>query len=74
MDIRKARLLRNGLILGGIGLMLGTYLWEPLLYVGWVVAFSGLIPHFLYNRCPHCGKQLGSNERDYCQHCGKRIS
>ncbi len=34
---------------------------------------SCLVPHFLYNKCPHCGKQLGRNEADYCQFCGEKL-
>ncbi len=39
--------------------MLLAYVYEPLIIVGALVTFSCLIPHFLYNKCPHCGKQLG---------------
>lgn len=53
--------------------MLLAYVYQPFFYLGGVIACSCLIPHFLYNKCPHCGKQLGRNEGDFCQHCGKRI-
>lgn len=73
MNVRKAQKLRNGLLLIGAVIMLGGYICEPLLMVGAAVACSCLIPHFLFNKCPHCGKQLGNQETPYCQHCGKKI-
>ena len=73
MPVKKARALRDRLLLAGFVVMLLAYVYRPLFYVGGAIAFSCLIPHFLYNKCPHCGKQLGRNEGDFCQHCGKRI-
>ena len=73
MNVRKAQKLRNMLLLIGGAMMLGSYIYEPLLISGGVVAFSCLIPHFLFNKCPHCGKQLGNNEAGHCQHCGEPI-
>ena len=73
MKVRNARKLRDVLMFIGVSIMLLSYLYEPLFLVGAIIEFSCLIPHFLYNKCPHCGKQLGRNEGNYCQHCGKRI-
>lgn len=73
MTVKKARKLRDRLLLGGFVLMLLAYLYEPVFIVGVIVTFSCLIPHFLFNKCPHCGKQLGRNEGEFCQFCGKRI-
>ena len=73
MNARKAQKLRNMLLLIGIFMMLGSYFYEPMLVSGVIVACSCLIPHFLYNKCPHCGKQLGNNESKCCQHCGGHI-
>ena len=73
MNVRDAQNLRNKLfIIGGLIMLLG-YLSFPIMIIGIIVMFSGLIPHFLYNKCPHCGKQLGRNEADYCQFCGGKI-
>ena len=46
-----------------------------LLWVGMVIAFSSLIPHFLFNKCPHCGHQLRpwTQRNPYCPFCGKRV-
>ena len=73
MKIRKAQKLRNTLLIVGTIIMLCAYIYEPLLVIGGIIACSCLIPHFLYNKCPHCGKQLGNNESKYCQHCGKAL-
>lgn len=74
MTVKKAQKLRDTLLIAGAALMtIGGCLYQPLLIVGVVVAFSCLIPHFLFNKCPHCGKQLGRNEGDFCQFCGKRL-
>ena len=73
MPVRKAQKLRDALLIVGFITMLSAYIYEPLAVVGAVVAFSCLIPHFLFNKCPHCGKQLGRNESKFCQFCGKPI-
>ena len=73
MSVHNARKLRDGLFLGGGALMLLAYIWEPMIILGAVVACSCLIPHFLWNRCPHCEKQLGRNDGDYCQFCGSPL-
>ena len=74
MTIKKARKLRDTLLICGIIVMLLAYIYDPLLIVGAIIAFSALIPHFLFNKCPHCGKQLGRNEGDFCQFCGKSLN
>lgn len=73
MTIEKARKLRNTLLIAGFLIILLGYIWMPFGIFGAVVMFSCLIPHFLYNKCPHCGKQLGRNEGDFCQFCGKSL-
>ena len=73
MSVKKARKLRDTLLMAGVITMLLGYCFEPLVIVGAVAAFSCLIPHFLFNKCPHCRKQLGRNEGEFCQFCGKHI-
>lgn len=73
MTVNKARMIRDSLIVAGFAIMMLANVYEPLFLVGAAVAVSSLIPHFLYNKCPNCGKQLGRNEGKYCQHCGKQI-
>ena len=73
MKLRKARELRDILMLIGIVIMLLGHNSDALLVVGLIVTFSGLIPHFRYNKCPHCGRQLGLNEEKFCQFCGRPL-
>lgn len=73
MKSKKAQKLRDILAIVGIVIMICGYIYGPLLIVGGIVTFSCFVPHFLYNKCPYCGKQLGRNEGKYCQHCGKEL-
>ncbi len=73
MTVKQARKLRNALLISGFIVMLLAYVWEPLLVIGTIIACSALIPQFLFNRCPHCGKQLGRGDGPYCQFCGKSL-
>ena len=73
MKVKDAQKLRDALLIVGMIIMLGAYLYEVLFGIGMAIAFSSLIPHFLYNKGPHCGKQLGRNEGKYCQYCGEKI-
>ena len=73
MKVRDAQKWTAILLVAGIILMLAAVLCEPLWIFGAVVAVSSLIPHFLYNKCPHCRKQLGKNGGKFCQHCGGKI-
>ncbi len=73
MSVKKARKLTYTLLVAGFVLALGAYVWDPLIVIGSVVMVSALIPHFLWYRCPYCGKQLGRNDGDYCQYCGRRL-
>ena len=73
MKAKQARKLRDILAITGIAIMLCGFICEPLLIVGGIVACSCFIPHFLYNKCPYCGKQLGRSEGEYCQYCGKQL-
>jgi hypothetical protein len=73
MNVRKAQRLRDMLLLIGFFMMLGSYIYEPLFVPGMAVALSCLVPHFLWNKCPHCGRQLGRNEAEFCQFCGEKI-
>ena len=73
MSLRKAQKLRNTLLIAGFFIMLLGYYSNVIGIIGVIVSFSSLIPHFLYNKCPHCGKQLGRNEGKYCQFCGRPL-
>ena len=57
MKPEQAQRLRDILLMLGTLIMFSSYLFgQALLWVGMVITFSGLIPHFLYNKCPHCGR------------------
>ena len=73
MTVKKARRWRDGLAFAGIAVMLLGTSYEPLFILGAVLTLSCLIPHFLFNKCPHCGRQLGRNEGEFCQFCGERL-
>ena len=70
MNYRKAGKLRDALLVVGFVTMLAAYIWEPLFIVGALIAVSSLIPHFLFYKCPHCGKNLGRDGGDFCRFCG----
>ena len=73
MRVQNARKLRDTLFIIGFFIMLGSYIYVPLIYVGTIIMLSGLIPHILYNKCPHCRRQLGRNDGEFCQHCGGKL-
>lgn len=73
MKLRKAQKLRNTLLIVGFFIMLLGYYSNVIGIIGVIVSVSSLIPHFLYNKCPHCGRQLGRNEGKFCQFCGKPL-
>ncbi len=73
MKVKKAQKLRNTLLIVGTIIMLLGHLYGPFAIIGAIVALSCLISHFLWNKCPHCGKQLGRNEGALCQCCGTHI-
>lgn len=74
MKVRDAQKLRDMLLIIGTVMMLSSYFYKPLFVPGIVVACACLIPHFLYNKCPNCGKQLTTRtESKFCPHCGKKI-
>ena len=73
MEVKKARKLRDILFSVGIGLILLGSVWKSFWVIGCAVVFSGLIFNFLFNKCPHCDRQLGRNEGDFCQFCGRPL-
>ena len=73
MKVKKARKLRDVLMITGILIMLCASIYAPLSMIGAVIAFSGLVPHFMFNKCPRCGRQLGRNDGEYCQYCGAEL-
>ena len=74
MKVKTAQRMRDMLFaLGFVVMLVGGVFYKSLLIAGAVVAFAGLLPHFLFNKCSGCGKNLGRNTEEFCQYCGKRI-
>ena len=70
---KTAQKLITILVLVGVAVILCGAANETLFVVGSVIASSCFIPHFLFNKCPRCGKNLGRNQGEFCQHCGSPI-
>ena len=73
MKVSTARELSTILMLGGIILILCREIYMPFLLIGSIITLFGLVVHFLYNKCPYCGRQLGRDYGDYCPHCGRAL-
>ncbi len=73
MNYKAAGKLRDILMVAGAVIMLLAYVWEPFIVIGAVICCSCLIPHFLFFRCPHCGKHLGRQNGKFCQYCGRKL-
>ena len=43
------------------------------IYTGAGIVVLALIFSFFWNRCPHCGRHLGSSWGEYCPYCGKDV-
>ena len=70
VTVKQAHRLSAALLIAGTVIMLMGLFADWILYAGIIVAFSSLIPHFLWNRCPVYRKQLGNTAGDFCQFCG----
>ncbi len=73
MSIRNARKLRDILMVAGIMIIMLSGNNTAIILFGCFVAFACLIPEYLYNRCPNCGKRFGRSEGRFCRHCGKDV-
>ena len=73
MPVKKARKLRDTLLITGVVIALMGQLWNVLGFLGFALMILLLIPQFLWNKCPRCGKHFGKEGRDFCQYCGKPL-
>ena len=75
MTARKAQELRDTLCAAGVAITPWGCLFEPLypLIAGVMAVFSGPVPHTLFNKCPHGGKEAGIDAGEFFQFCGERI-
>lgn len=66
-----------GLIIAGISaVVFGVDSIQPLLAIGVLVSFGGLIIGIVTIRCPFCNRLLhlkGIVPDEFCPHCGKKI-
>ncbi len=83
MTRKKARKLWIGLARAGSAVMLigiiCVYFIEAetigiaLAVVSVILLISAVVLNRRYNKCPHCGMWLSTNEKAYCQYCGKQV-
>ena len=83
MTRKKARKLWNRLGAAGVAVMLvglicsycveAEFIGIVLAVVGVILLVSAVVLNRRYNRCPHCGMYLATNEKAYCQYCGKQV-
>ncbi len=74
MTFKTAQKLRDALLWAGVIIAILGYSNVVMLIIGILFAFSGLMITRLFNKCPHCGKQLGTTKAgEHCRFCGKRI-
>lgn len=73
MKPKRARKLICFLFVAGVLILLLSYIHIIFLPIGLVVAASSIVPNILFNKCPHCGRNLGTSAGDYCPYCGNYI-
>ena len=73
MKPKRARKLICFLFVAGVLILLLSYIYIIFLPIGLVVAASSIVPNILFNKCPHCGRNLGRSAGDYCPFCGNYI-
>ena len=59
-----------GAVLALVGAMVEV---TALIVIGVLLVIAGLIIHFAYYRCPHCGRFLDRSTGAYCPYCGKKM-
>lgn len=59
-----------GAVLALVGAMVEV---TALTVIGVLLVIAGLIIHFTYYRCPHCGRFLDRSTGAYCPYCGKKM-
>ena len=72
MKPKQAGKCRDVLMIAGVVVMLLGCIHKAFLVAGLCIAASCLLPHFLFYRCPHCGKLLGRNEALRGEHRGMK--
>lgn len=62
-------LLSIGAIIG----LIGSYSSDILFVIGIVLMICAILTHFIFYRCPHCGRFLDRSTGEFCPCCGKEI-
>lgn len=64
------------LFIGAIIAFLGISLNENviLIIMGLIAMIASIVFHFVFYRCPHCGKFLDRSTGDYCPYCSKNVN
>ncbi len=75
MDAKKAQILRNLLfVIGGITMILASIATNVMFWIiGAFILILGCIIDYMFNKCPHCHKNIRLNRGIYCQYCGERL-
>lgn len=73
MKRKYATIVAWTLFLAGVVITLLGYGNETVFNVGMIVSSAALIPVFLFNKCPHCGRWLGRSSGKFCPHCGRPL-
>ena len=73
MKRKYATIVAWTLFLAGVVITLLGYGNETVFNAGMIVSSAALIPVFLFNKCPHCGRWLDRSSGKFCPHCGKPL-
>ncbi|MGO5113709.1 hypothetical protein ACTQ33_01540 [Candidatus Avoscillospira sp. LCP25S3_F1] len=60
----------SGAVLALVGAMMEV---TALTVIGVLLLIVAVLIHFMYYRCPHCGRFLDRSTGAYCPYCGKKM-
>lgn len=63
-------ILTAGALIGFAGVLTKT---DFLSVLGIIVMICSVIFHFLFYKCPYCGKFLDRSTGDFCPYCGRKM-
>lgn len=82
MKLKTVRTLINGLAVSIIAMLIPFWLIEwtdsrvytYVVYILWGAMFLALlVVELRFWRCPHCGRRLGRDVKQFCTHCGEKL-
>lgn len=58
-----------------IAVVSSQFPWVPGMVIGMILMLGGLVWHFVFLRCPHCGHHFHIHQAmpKYCPNCGKQV-